>query len=402
MNDSLLHILLQSAIGAILAICFFSAFLLRMHAEQIRSRKLLAGLMLTWGIIYLLALFTILAGQGDRISDSRGVASPFSLFMGNFAVIVTTFYVVEVVRPGWLTWQRVLLWFSPFLLLVSGYFIGLAITGQSISHLPDLRAMSQHLGDFNVWYRCILLLLCFGYLGAMLFVFLHYSIGYRRWVANHYSNDEKMNISWVWIYNFGLLCMTVNYLISLLDIWRYIQLSHFTIVIVFFSYINYKALFHINPYPEGYFRKTMDDDRAEREWEEAPGANNTRQEGEMPEEGDLPELPFMSRIEEYKSIFESWIQREKPYLQPDFKLTDITIVLPINRSYLSRLINEAYGISFSRLVRQYRIEEAKRLMKEHPEITQKILAKQCGFTSQQALNRAFITETGKTPKEYIG
>ena len=367
-----------------MAICFFSAFLLRMHAEQIRSRKFLAALMFTWGIIYFVMLLSILTDQGDSVPHSRGVASPFSILMGNFAVIVTTFYVVEVVRPGWLTWMRVLLWFVPFIIITLGYFAGLAATGEEISCLPDMKAMNHHIREFNVWYRYILLFVCFGYLGAIFFVLLHYSAGYRQWVANHYSNDEKMNISWVWFYGLGLLCMTVNFFISILTAGRYMYLSHLVIITVFFSYINYKGLFHINPYPEGYFRKTMDDEGAEKVCEATEKVC------------EATDSSFTKRIEECKFVFEEWMRKEKPYLRPDFKLTDVAEVLPMNRSYLSRLFNEGYGMSFSQLVRQYRIEEAKQLMKEQPEIAKKQLAIRCGFASQEVFSRAFAKETGKT------
>lgn len=382
MSDNHLFILLQSALGTMMAICFFSSFLLRMRSEQIRSRKLLSGLMFVWGTIYFLVLLGILAGHGQSVSYERGVASPFSLLMGNLAVIVTTFYAVEVVRPGWLTWRRAVLWFVPFFTLAAGYFGGLYIAGQEIRHLPNLRAMEQYIGEFNVWYRCILLLVCFGYLGVMLYVFLRHSAGYRRWVVDHYVDDnEKMDISWIWIYFLGLFCMTVNYMVSILTGGRYTHLSHLAIVLVFFSYINYKGLFHVNPYPEGYFRGTMDEEKAEEQWEEH-------------------HPPVNVPMQEYKAVFEEWLRNEKPYLRPGFKLADVAEILPMNRSYLSRLFNEGYGMSFSQLIRQYRIEEAKQLIKNNPKMAQKQIALQSGFTSQEVFSRTFVTEVGKTPKQY--
>lgn len=55
---------------------------------------------------------------------------------------------------------------------------------------------------------------------------------------------------------------------------------------------------------------------------------------------------FVDKIPEYKAMLEQWMQTEKPHLNKDFKLLDVMQVLPLNRSYLSRIFNEAYGETF--------------------------------------------------------
>ena len=102
----------------------------------------------------------------------------------------------------------------------------------------------------------------------------------------------------------------------------------------------------------------------------------------------------------YRDKLEEWIEKEKPYLNPDFQLSDLRQVLPMNRTYLSQFINAEYGCSFYHWVNSLRIAEAKRLLTEHPEIKMKDIAQQSGFSSPTVFSRVFIRETGISPREW--
>ena len=94
------------------------------------------------------------------------------------------------------------------------------------------------------------------------------------------------------------------------------------------------------------------------------------------------------------------METEKPYLNPEFRLNDLRQVLPLNRTYLSQLINTEYDCTFYQFVTNYRIEEAKRLMKEKPDLKMQDIAEQCGFSSPVVFSRIFARETGETPSEW--
>ena len=102
----------------------------------------------------------------------------------------------------------------------------------------------------------------------------------------------------------------------------------------------------------------------------------------------------------YRATLEKWIESEKPYLQSDFQLMDLREVLPLNRSYLSQLINSAYGCSFYQWVNRLRIEEAKRLMREQPDLKIQDVSDRCGFSSRRVFSQIFTRETGTTPTEW--
>lgn len=103
---------------------------------------------------------------------------------------------------------------------------------------------------------------------------------------------------------------------------------------------------------------------------------------------------------EYRAALEEWMQREKPYLNADFKAQDLREVVPLNRTYMSQFLKAEFGCNFYQYVMRYRIEEAKQMMRENPEMMLQEIADQCGFTSQTMFGRVFARETGISPTEW--
>lgn len=94
------------------------------------------------------------------------------------------------------------------------------------------------------------------------------------------------------------------------------------------------------------------------------------------------------------------METEKPYLNPEFRLIDLRQILPLNRTYLSQLIHTEYDCNFYQFVTKYRIEEAKRLMTEHPDMKMQDVAEQSGFSSPVVFSRIFTRETGTSPSDW--
>jgi len=96
------------------------------------------------------------------------------------------------------------------------------------------------------------------------------------------------------------------------------------------------------------------------------------------------------------------IDKEKPYLDPELSLGRLADCLEINRSYLSRVINELLGKNFNEFINDCRIDTAKKLLAERDFNNSSILnvAFEAGFNSKSAFNRVFKASTGLTPREY--
>jgi AraC-like DNA-binding protein len=109
---------------------------------------------------------------------------------------------------------------------------------------------------------------------------------------------------------------------------------------------------------------------------------------------------FTDRLPGYKAKLVQWMETEKPYLRKEFKLSDALKILPLNRSYLSRLFNEGYGESFYQFVMRYRIEESKRLLLSRPDLNITNIAELSGFSSLSVFGRAFTQKMNCSPIQW--
>jgi AraC-like DNA-binding protein len=96
------------------------------------------------------------------------------------------------------------------------------------------------------------------------------------------------------------------------------------------------------------------------------------------------------------------MENEKPFLQPNFSLPDLAAQLKISTHQLSQVINDGLRKSFFEMTAEYRIEEAKRLLKEKMNIKVEEIAEQVGYNSKSSFNTAFKKIVGVTPSEWRG
>jgi AraC-like DNA-binding protein len=94
------------------------------------------------------------------------------------------------------------------------------------------------------------------------------------------------------------------------------------------------------------------------------------------------------------------LDQEKLFCRPDFSLPDLAQRLGVSVHVLSQVINEGMGKTFFEMSAEYRVEEAKRLLKEQPHVKVEEIAEQVGYLSKSSFNTAFKRITGKTPSEY--
>lgn len=91
--------------------------------------------------------------------------------------------------------------------------------------------------------------------------------------------------------------------------------------------------------------------------------------------------------------------------QQDFNLSSLAKLADSNTTYVSQVINERYGMTFSNVLAKFRIREACRRISDEREqysnITIEGIATSVGFKSRTAFINAFKREVGLTPSEYI-
>ncbi|CAM1353596.1 helix-turn-helix domain-containing protein [Tenacibaculum halocynthiae] len=94
------------------------------------------------------------------------------------------------------------------------------------------------------------------------------------------------------------------------------------------------------------------------------------------------------------------IKKKQFYKNSNIKLKDIAKELNITSHKLSQLLNDNLGKSFALFINEYRIKEAKKLLKEETKITLEAIGFEAGFSSKSTFYATFKRVTGKTPSEY--
>ena len=89
------------------------------------------------------------------------------------------------------------------------------------------------------------------------------------------------------------------------------------------------------------------------------------------------------------------------YTNPDLTINDLADILETNRTSLSNLINQQYGVNFRELINRYRLIAAKEYMLEHPSATQKEIALEVGFRDATAFSHKFKALEGMSPMAWL-
>lgn len=105
----------------------------------------------------------------------------------------------------------------------------------------------------------------------------------------------------------------------------------------------------------------------------------------------------------YVNMLDRHMEENKPYLDRELTIYDLSEQLDIPRHSLSEVINEYLGKNFYTLVNGYRVEEFKRRIRdpEYRQLTILAIAYDAGFNSKSSFNTIFKEVTGMTPSEYL-
>ncbi|SDN41049.1 AraC-type DNA-binding protein [Pedobacter steynii] len=96
----------------------------------------------------------------------------------------------------------------------------------------------------------------------------------------------------------------------------------------------------------------------------------------------------------------SIITEKELFLNPNFTLEEAAKELKVTKHILSQYVNETLGKSFSNLIKEHRIEKAKKLLETEKNYTIESLGYDSGFNSKSTFFTAFKEITGLTPAAY--
>lgn len=95
------------------------------------------------------------------------------------------------------------------------------------------------------------------------------------------------------------------------------------------------------------------------------------------------------------------MEEQRLYLRSRLRVSDVASLLGTNSSYVTDCINSKRGCSFSHFVNEYRVEHAKRLMMESPDMKVMTVCTESGFSNETSFFRTFKQIAGKTPREWL-
>ena len=94
------------------------------------------------------------------------------------------------------------------------------------------------------------------------------------------------------------------------------------------------------------------------------------------------------------------IEEKELYRRKNLRITDVASELATNKTYVSVMLNNMSGESFTSLITRYRIRYAQKLLREHPDMLLDDVAEESGFSSRTTFFRNFKSQTGMTPQEW--
>ena len=221
---------------------------------------------------------------------------------------------------------------------------------------------------------------------AHFFVYLgvtYKSLGeYRKIIKNKYSQIDQLNLDWL---SYSLNTFGIVAVVSLIHNFigltrnRTVFIVTLVLLLIFVFYFVNKVIFKALRQPEIFAGITQN------ETGKYQGSNLTP-----------------DQIEEYRKQLLDLLRTEKPFLDPQLSLADLSEKLSVSTKHLSRVINQSFNKSFFDFINTYRIQEVQKILKESLDDKLTVLEAmyEAGFNSKSSFNTAFKKETGQTPTEF--
>ena len=328
--------------ACIATFCFFGAWLCLKHNDDNRTRIAWAVALLLWGLLEVVLVTGVVLYDIPFVKPGTEALTGNAMIVGCLFAWILFIYPLEALQPGHFVWWRSMLQLLP---------------------LPVM-AILEYLLPIDLRLLIALYPLC------LLGILIVQIRKYRLWCEDNFSTMDNIDAQWLVRYIVMLVIAGGSFFWLCVSNDPSRVLTQDLYLLFMIAYTTERVLYRPDPWKQ--LRSTVSEEQ-----EEVNPTNAA-----------------------YRATLEAWLDKEKPYLNPDFQLTDLRQVLPLNRTYLSQLINTEYGCTFYQFVNRRRIDEAKRMKIEHPDWTIQEICQRCGFSSPRVFYRTFARETGMTPKEW--
>lgn len=338
----------------------------KIFKNYLRSRQIMGIAMLLLSANYSVHFFFGIRFKNADSAILMNMSTYFlcySLFSSALIMLLDRFYITK--RR---VWTHIILW-----------IIFSTLSGVVLFLLPSGIMQKFSLFALAAW------LVVFGVVLARRVI-----IAYRRAIRifnETQADDIGAYIEWLsiftyWALIFGVGCGLLTFLPDeYVFIWILSSIPFYSYL--FYSYQNYLLFYE---QVENAFEQDI---QSEEEL-----LTNSETEHEIVSEKEVPKsyTEFIERID-------NWIKTDG-YVQQGLTIKELSEILYTNRTYLSAYIKTTYKMTFREWITSLRLEYAKNILKEHPEINIQKLAESSGFLSQSNFIKLFSEKEGCTPAKW--
>ena len=338
----------------------------KIFKNYLRSRQIMGIAMLLLSANYSVHFFFGIRFKNADSAILMNMSTYFlcySLFSSALIMLLDRFYITK--RR---VWTHIILW-----------IIFSTLSGVVLFLLPSGIMQKFSLFALAAW------LVVFGVVLARRVI-----IAYRRAIRifnETQADDIGAYIEWLsiftyWAVIFGVGCGLLTFLPDkYVFIWILSSIPFYSYL--FYSYQNYLLFYE---QVENAFEQDI---QSEEEL-----LTNSGTEPEMVSEEEIP-VSYTEIIEKV----DNWIKTDG-YVQQGLTIKELSEILHTNRTYLSAYIKTTYKMTFREWITSLRLEYAKNILKEHPEINIQKLAESSGFLSQSNFIKLFSEKEGCTPAKW--
>ena len=338
----------------------------KIFTNYLRSRQIMGIAMLLLSANYSVHFFFGIRFKNADSAILMNMSTYFlcySLFSSALIMLLDRFYITK--RR---VWTHIILW-----------IIFSTLSGVVLFLLPSGIMQKISLFALAVW------LVVFGIVLARRVI-----IAYRRAIQifnETQADDIGAYIEWLsiftyWALIFGVGCGLLTFLPDeYVFIWILSSIPFYSYL--FYSYQNYLLFYE---QVENAFEQDI---QSEEEL-----LTNSETEHEIVSEKEVPRsyTEFIERVD-------NWIKTDG-YVQQGLTIKELSEILYTNRTYLSAYIKTTYKMTFREWITSLRLEYAKNMLKEHPEINIQKLAESSGFLSRSNFIKSFTEKEGCTPGKW--
>lgn len=338
----------------------------KIFTNYLRSRQIMGIAMLLLSANYSVHFFFGIRFKNADSAILMNMSTYFlcySLFSSALIMLLDRFYITK--RR---VWTHIILW-----------IIFSTLSGVVLFLLPSGIMQKFSLFALAAW------LVVFGVVLARRVI-----IAYRRAIQifnETQADDIGAYIEWLsiftyWALIFGVGCGLLTFLPDeYVFIWILSSIPFYSYL--FYSYQNYLLFYE---QVENAFEQDI---QSEEEL-----LTNSETEHEIVFEKEVPRsyTEFIERVD-------NWIKTDG-YVQQGLTIKELSEILYTNRTYLSAYIKTMYKMTFREWITSLRLEYAKNILKEHPEINIQKLAESSGFLSQSNFIKLFSEKEGCTPAKW--